>query len=236
MDQQCLPFERVTFLMPFKAISAAVFRGIVVLLVPVFLQGCFASDVPAITASSAEDVGPQLQYWIYSGNQLGDDGLRSKTDMARFVRQAGVDYQLQLVSANDMNAALPYANGMYLRRLGMRSETSIFLVQFDLARFELIPGMTPDKMGFGFMFYPVAVDAQQYGTVGTVACDDEAVLAIAEKRGVNLNCMKFDGAMLPRVANRPSEVQLWAFFQDIMHDGLLQWEDTNGIGALDWIE
>lgn len=192
-----------------------------------FLVGCFTSDVPAITAQTAEDVGSTLEYWLDDGQEES----RQRMTKIGFVRQKDTGYQLQLSGPD--NLPEPFANGLYLRRLGSRDGSPVFLVQFDLARFELDPDVSPEQMGFGFMFYPVSIDDEKLGRVGMVNCDDKAVVAAGQTYGVELSCVEYGWDPIPHINNRPDEAQIWAFLQELLQAGLFEWEDTRKQGALD---
>jgi hypothetical protein len=161
----------------------------------------------------------------------GEEEDRQKVSKIRFVRQKDTGYQLQLLDPD--NPPEPFANGLYLRRLGSRDGSPVFLVQFDLARYELDQDVSPEQMGYNFMFYPVSIDDEKLGRVGMVNCDDEAVVATGQTYGVELSCAEYGGDPIPRISNRPDEAQIWAFLQDLLHAGLFEWEDTRKQGALD---
>lgn len=205
------------------------FRALICSSLAFLLSGCFTSDVPAITAQTAEDVGSPFEYWMYEG----EEESRQKRTRIRFVRQADTNYQMQLPDAD--NLPEPFANGLYLRRLGSRDGSPVFLVQFDLARWELDPDVSPEQMGYGFMFYPISIDDEELGRVGMINCADDAVLAASQTYGVELSCADYGGDPIPHISNRPDEAQIWAFLQKLLQSGLFEWEDTRKRGALDFI-
>lgn len=205
------------------------FRALICSSLAFLLLGCFTSDVPAITAQTAEDVGSPFEYWVYEGEQES----RQKTTKITFVRQNDAGYQLQVPGKDHLPE--PFANGLYLRRLGSRDGFPVFVVQFDLARWKLNPSASPEQMGYRFMFYPVSIDHERNGRIGLVNCDDEAVLTAGQTYGVELGCRKYEGELISHINNRPDETQIWAFLQELLQSGLFEWEDIRKRGALDFI-
>jgi hypothetical protein len=183
------------------------------------LGGCFAADVPAITEQTAEGVGARLEYRVYSS----DPEAGGSNEVITLVRRDGVEYQLQL-SDEDIGTD-PFANGLFLRRLGSRGAAPVYLVQFDIQLFELDPDITPDEVGFKFMFYPVAIGRDGTGIAGTIRCDDETVLAKARTHGVEIGCVRLFADPTSRILNRPTEPELWRFLVDLLESDAFEWED-----------
>lgn len=194
------------------------------------LAGCFASNSPTILRSSAEDVGKTIQYRTW-------DGQGGKGDAIRLVRRSGTEYQMQLVDREDPDGSgSPFANGISIRQLGLRGQAKVYLVQFDLARFDLDPDVSPDAQGFRYFSYAVAIDEAGSGIVSVFDCSRSEVLKRGRDAGLDIRCEDAGGATIPFVANQASEQAMWSFITTLFRDGLLEWEDKTKQGVLDWIE
>lgn len=193
------------------------------------LTGCFASDSPVITTSSAQNVGDVLEYWMRA------DG-NPKSDKIRLVRKSGKSYQMQILDpGNAEEPVRPFANGLMLRRLGTRGNAIIYLVQFDLARFELNPNINEQSQGFRYFSYLVSINRQGIGSVGTFTCNRAKVLQHAADLGLKVSCMQKD-VSFPYLGGRFSERTALSFLSGLLQDGLIDWDDKTGVGVLDWID
>ena len=184
------------------------------------LAGCLGSNTPAISTKSAEDVGQRLQYSEFQG-----------VDTFRLEKRSGVDYQFQALTGNPDEPVHPFANGIYVRKLGFRADAPVYLVQFDLARFEINPRISPQSEGFSYFIYPVAIDGEGHGIVGIFACDRQDILDRARRVGLKIDCVDKGGVPIPFVSNRADESALWTFLSGLLADGLFEWEDETGKNA-----
>jgi hypothetical protein len=209
-------------------IAELTFERIVLLSAALMLGGCFASNTPAISASAAEDVGQTLQYWSRSGSN-------PKADRLRFVRLDDREYQLQLVRP-DQRTADPFANGIFIRRLGARNSDAIYLIQFDLEHFDLDPDINPEAFGFRYLSYPVSIDGEGVGTVGTVSCDDQSAIDRAAAVGIEVGCRDLVDVIVPDLGTVQKDGLVAELLFDLQNEGLVTWEDETGTGVLDWIE
>lgn len=224
--------------MMFGAIKRARFRTLRALSVTtaaLLLTGCMTSSVPAISAENAQDVGPQLQYWTYSKNSLSEDGQRQKKLLVRFVRGDGVDYQMQMIE--NLSEAETVADGVFLRRHGSRDGTPVYLVQIDTTRFEFDDGRPPPGESWlkviHYVLYLVAIDSEGFGTVARIKPWDKDVRTVADRHGIELGEWPCENGSCTYLAGQPEEAQIWGFLQDLLGNGLLEWEDVTGKGVLD---
>jgi hypothetical protein len=201
-------------------------RWATVLALTLSLAGCFASNSPTISKSSAEDVGKMIQYRTWGSG-----------DVIRLVRRSGAEYQLQLVDRENPNGSgTPFANGVSIRQLGRRGNAKMYLVQFDLARFDLDPDIRPASQGFSYFSYVVAIDRAGKGIVAVFDCDREEVLVRGRDSGLDIRCKDLPDQTIPFVANRASDQTIRSFVKTLLRDGFMKWEDETKQGVLDWVE
>lgn len=199
------------------------------LLIVVGLSGCFGSDVPIITSGTAQNVGQTFEYW----SRVRQD---PKAEKLRFVRQSGNYYQLQLLDGDNAGAGgQPFANGILFRRIATRKGQAVYLVQFDLARFELDPDFSPQEIGYRYFAYLLSVSPQQIGSVGTFNCERSSVLRLARDAGLSIAC-RHDDVTYPFLGGELSDKAITSFLLALMKDGDIEWEDDTGRGVLDWVE
>jgi hypothetical protein len=203
---------------------------LVVLLVGLLtIGGCVVSNGPTIAPTKAEDVGATLEYWSRNGDN-------PKAELFRFVRRAGTEYQLQLTDrGNPDHPGSPFANGLTFMRISNRGGVPVYLIQFDIARFELDPDITPVELGYNYLSYIVSIDSDGIGTVGTIPCDTKEIVDRANADGVKIVCERSVLGILD-FRNLPNADLAPTFLTGLLDEGLIQWEDETGIGALDWIE
>lgn len=216
-----------------KVAGMAVGRALFVVSSLFLLAGCLFSDVPAITEETAEDVGANFQYWVYSKRHVDDDGQREERDLIRFSRRSGKEYQLGLSNAAALGDTDPFANGMFIRKLGDRKGVPVYIVQFDFGRFELDPDFTPDEMGAQYAFYAVAVDSKGFGTAALIPCEDDGVISLSREHGIVVNCTRESEGGVPYIGEGPESAQIWEFLEALLRNDLFQWEDTLDEGFAD---
>lgn len=200
-------------------------RGAGCLALAVLLAGCFLSPVPAITEATAEDVGPVLEYAGEDPENGGGAGER-----IRFARLADREYQMQFV-ASGTDAVEPYRQGIFLRRLGSRGDFPVFLVQHDTYRDAMSSDYMRDAHGDDrFEIYPVAIRPDGVGLAASVDCAGAEVRARAALHGIDLRCEDWAGmCLLPRIYNHPDAARVFAYLQEILDEGLFEWEDNGGL-------
>lgn len=204
-------------------------RAVLAVIAMLALTGCFASDSPVITASSAQNVGDVLEYWMRA------DGNPKSVNL-RLVRKSGKSYQMQILDlGNSEEPVRPFANGLMLRRLGTRGTATIYLVQFDLERFELNPNIDAQSQGFRYFSYLVSINRQGIGSVGQFTCNRAKVLQHAADLGLKVSCRQKD-VSFPYLGGRLSERSALSFLSGLLQDGLIDWDDETGVGVLDWID
>lgn len=203
-------------------------RSVIAALLLPFLAGCIASDVPAITARSAENVGGSIQYFTYAT----ENGARVADDIIRLTRRTGNAYQMQ-IGQTDTPGFMRFANGLYVRQLGSRGASPVYLVQFDLAKFGLDADISPEAYGFRYLVYPVAIDADGFGTVGRIDCANRKAAAMAGQYGITLACVDLDAWAIPRAGESATPESLWAFLTQALREDAFTWEDVTGVSVLD---
>jgi hypothetical protein len=213
---------------------ARLWRLVVALLGMALLAGCFASDTPAITPRTAQDVGPTLAYSAYSaygGSYLG----------VRLRRGEEKSYSLEIYDlGGDPFSTMRMADGVLVRQIARRGDTPIYAIQIDTTELRPDPDLTPQALGFRYLTFLVAVDPSGLGTVAVTSCQrqlarqDPSLGPLMATHGLAPACPGGEGDdVLTRIAGRPASADYWAFLTDLLATVALPWEDRIGVGLLD---
>lgn len=206
------------------------FVGVMLVAFLVALTGCITSDSPALSSKSAQDVGKQLTYHIYSSRSSSDDWLL-------FRRQRGASYQMLLSGGGGESV---FASDVLLRRLATRNSSPVYLVQIAASGMDDPDFAGPSYESSGapkYLLFLVNVAEGGAGYVAWVPCGAHDLVAAVRSAGGRLVC---DAGLIdedmPRLGAGMSETEVRKVFMELLTSGALQWEDNTQRGLLDGIE
>ena len=206
---------------------------LIALMTPILLSGCYGTNVPAITALTAEDVGPVLEYRLYVPDRI--EGFGSLGTM-QFVRTGIREYDAFFLPGGD-----PLARGVLLRQLTTRNGNPVYVAQAAAYPLFAGPDPTSDRPGFQYWFYIFMLDKDGTGIVALPFADDDqkavcdlgGLGSLARQQGFAIACDQEEGIVITGV---PTTAKLWSFLREAAASGLLRWEDTAGRSIFDGVE
>jgi hypothetical protein len=209
--------------------GAAHWSVLIALMTPILLGGCYGTNVPVITALTADDVGPELEYRLYVPDGIGIGGLGTM----RFVRTGIREYDAFFLPGGD-----PIARGVLLRQLTTRHGNPVYVAQAAAVPLFAGPDPTTDRPGFQYRFYIFMLDQDGTGIVALPFADDDqkavcdlgGLGSLARQQGFGIACDQEEGIVITGV---PTTAELWSVLHEAAASGLLRWEDTTGRSIFD---
>lgn len=214
--------------------SSGLVRTTLQLLVPLFLAGCLASEVPLIQSGAGDDVGKVLAFRIYQppGAEPGD--------RVRFVRDRDHEYRLELSESGSEGPSLSpnvtVANKILLKRMGKRDGNPVYLIQFDRAGLRTGMGVSDDGSTPRYQALLFSVNRSGVGTAALIECKSPSVRELAAAHGIDLRCADRTAPYNSRIANTPTGRQIRAFLTALVASGTLEWEDTRKTSLFEGID